>query len=194
MKDPLFTSDRERRLWLWTLVVVVAIYATLGLAGTLAEVLGEHRLLPTVFFFLMVLTVAAIVGSGLKRRPGRRDVWVALGVTAVYAMAVLRTGVSPEERTHLMEYSIVSVLIYQALRERVSNDRRVPVPALFALVLTVLVGWLDEGIQAVLPNRVYDNFDVFSNFVAAVIGIVTSVVVGWLNAALDRRRGRGPGT
>ena len=79
----LFTSDRERRLWLWALAVVVAIYSTLGLAGRLAEVLRDHSLLPATFFFLMFLTVAAIVGSGLKRRPGRREVWVALGVTAV---------------------------------------------------------------------------------------------------------------
>ena len=188
MKNPVFTSRRERRLWLWALIVVVAIYSTLGLAGRLAEVLGEHPSLPAVFFFLMLLTVAAIVGSGLKRRPGRRDVWIALGVTAVYGMMVLRMGVSPAERTHLMEYSVVAVLIYQALRERSENGRRVPVPAVVALGATVLVGWIDEGIQAVLPNRVYDNFDVFSNFVAAVIGIVTSVVVGWVNGALDRRR------
>ncbi len=188
----LFTTRRERRLWLWALVVVVAIYSTLGLAGTLAEVLGEHPALPAVFFFLMLLTVAAIVGSGLKRRPGRRDVWIALGVAAVYGMAVLRTGVSAAERTHLMEYSVVAVLIYQALRERSENGGRVRVPALLALVVTVLIGWLDEGIQAVLPNRVYDNFDVFSNFVAATIGIVTSVVVGWVNGALDRWRHSGP--
>lgn len=188
MQNHLFTSSRERRLWLWALIVVVAIYSTLGLAGALAEVLGEHPLLPAVFFFLMLLTVAAIVGSGLKRRPGRRDVWIALGVTAVYGMMVLRMGVSPAERTHLMEYSIVAVLIYQALKERSENGGRVRVPALLALVATVLVGWLDEGIQAVLPNRVYDNFDVFSNFVAATIGIVTSVVIAWVNAALDRWR------
>ena len=105
-------------------------------------------------------------------------------------MMVLRMGVSPAERTHLMEYSVVAVLIFQALRERSENGRRVPVPALVALGATVLVGWIDEGIQAVLPNRVYDNFDVFSNFVAAVIGIVTSVVVGWVNGALDRWRGK----
>jgi len=188
MQNPLFTSSRERRLWLWALIVVVAIYSTLGLAGALAEVLGEHPLLPAVFFFLMLLTVAAIVGSGLKRRPGRRDVWIALGVTAVYGMMVLRMGVSPAERTHLMEYSVVAVLIYQALKERSENGGRVRVPARLGLVATVLVGWLDEGIQAVLPNRVYDNFDVFSNFVAATIGIVTSVVIAWVNAALDRWR------
>lgn len=191
MQNSVFTSKRERRLWLWALAVVVAIYSTLGLAGRLAEVLGEHPLLPAVFFFLMFLTVAAIVASGLKRRPGRRDVWIALGVAAVYGMTVLRMGVSPAERTHLMEYSIVAVFIYQALRERSENGGRVPVPALLALVVTVLVGWLDEGIQAMLPNRVYDNFDVFSNFVAATTGIVTSVVIGWLNAWLDRRRSAG---
>ena len=44
--------------------------------------------------------MAAIVGSGLTRRPGRREVWVPLGITAVYGMAVLRMSGSPEERTH----------------------------------------------------------------------------------------------
>lgn len=39
-------------------------------------------------------------------------------------------------------------------------------------------------------TRVYDNFDVFSNVVAAVIGIVGSVVIAWLNAVLDRWRGK----
>ena len=189
MTRPLFTSRRERRLWLWALAVVVAIYSTLGLAGTLAEVLREHNLLNASGLFLMFLTVAAIVGSGLKRRPGRREVWMALGVTAVYGTAVLRMGYSPEERTHLFEYSIVAVLIYQALRERLQNGGRVRVPAVLALVVTALVGWLDEGIQALIPNRVYDNFDVFSNAVAAVIGISVSVVIAWVNAALERRRG-----
>ena len=32
----IFSSYRERRLWLWVLAVMVAIYATLGLAQTLA--------------------------------------------------------------------------------------------------------------------------------------------------------------
>ena len=41
----LFTSDRERRLWLWTLAVLVAIYSTLGLARALVEGLRELKLL-----------------------------------------------------------------------------------------------------------------------------------------------------
>lgn len=186
---PLFTSRRERLLWLCALAVVVAIYSTLGLAGTLAEVLRERNLLPPALLVLMFVTVAAIVGSGLKRRPGRREIWVALGVTAVYGTAVLRMGGSIEERTHLFEYGIVAVLIYQALSERARNGRRVWAPAVLALVATVALGWLDEGLQALIPNRVYDNFDVVRNTVAALIGIAGSVVVGWLNERLDRRRG-----
>ncbi|MCY3547895.1 MAG: VanZ family protein [Gemmatimonadetes bacterium] len=184
----LFTSRRERRLWLWALAVVVAIYSTLGLAGTLAEVLREHNLLPAAVLGLMLVTVAAIVGSGLKKRPGHREVWVALGVTAVYAMAVVRMGGTMEERTHLFEYGIVAVLIYQALSERSRNGRRVPAPALLALVATVALGWVDEGLQALIPNRVYDNFDVVRNSVAAAIGIAGTVAVGWVNEHLDRRR------
>ncbi|MCY3611213.1 MAG: VanZ family protein [Gemmatimonadetes bacterium] len=184
----LFTSRRERRLWLWALAVVVAIYSTLGLAGTLAEVLREHNLLPAAVLGLMLVTVAAIVGSGLKKRPGHREVWVALGVTAVYAMAVVRMGGTMEERTHLFEYGIVAVLIYQALSERSRNGRRVPAPAFLALVATVALGWVDEGLQALIPNRVYDNFDVVRNSVAAAIGIAGTVAVGWVNEHLDRRR------
>ena len=186
--NPLFTSRRERRLWFCALAVVVAIYSTLGLAGSLAELLREHDLLPAAVLVLMLATVAAIVGSGLKRRPRGREVWVALGVTAVYAMAVVRMGGSMEERTHLFEYGIVGVLIYQALSERARNGRRVRAPAVLALVATVALGWIDEGLQALIPNRVYDNFDVVRNSVAAMIGIAGSVVVGWVNARLDGRR------
>ena len=104
-------------------------------------------------------------------------------------MAVLRMGGSLEERTHLFEYGIVAVLIYQALGERAQNGRRVPVPAALALVVTALLGWLDEGIQALLPSRVYDNFDVLSNAIAALIAIVANLVVARASAAVARRQG-----
>ena len=184
---PLFTSDRERRLWLCALAVVVAIYSTLGLVGTLAEVLRERNLLPASLLFLLFLLVAAIVGSGLKRRPGRREVWVALSITAVYGLAVLRMSGSPEERTHLFEYGIVAVLIYHALSERLQNGRRVRAPAALALVVTALLGWLDEGIQALLPNRVYDPFDIFVNVLSALLAIAASLAIAWARRRVGAR-------
>lgn len=172
-----FTSDRERRLWFWALAVVVAIYSTLGLAGTLAEVLRERNLLDASFTLAFLLVVAAIVGSALKRRPGRREIWVALGVTAVFGMVVVRMGIGPEERTHLFEYGLLAVLVHQALTERVRNGRRVPIPAILTIAVTALLGWVDEGIQAILPNRLYDIRDVGVNALAGLMAIVASVVL-----------------
>ena len=172
-----FTSDRERRLWFWALAVLVAIYSTLGLAGTLAEVLRERNLLDASFVLAFLLVVTAIVGSALKRRPGRREIWVALGVMAVYGMVVVRMGIGSEERTHLFEYGLLAVLVHQALTERGRNNRRVPIPAVLTVAVTALLGWLDEGIQALLPNRVYDIRDVGVNALAGLMAIAASVIL-----------------
>ena len=64
---PLFSSRRERRLWGWTLAVVAAIYATLGLASTLAKV---PQNLAAVFFLAGMLLVAlTVLTQGLQVRP-----------------------------------------------------------------------------------------------------------------------------
>jgi hypothetical protein len=174
-----FTSPRERRLWLWAAAVLVAIYSTVGVAGTLAESLRERNLLDLAFALAFLLVLAAIGGSALRRRAGRREIWVALGVIAVFGMIVVRMGIGPEERTHLFEYGFLAVLIHQALTERLRNGRRVPVPAILTVVLTALLGWVDEGLQAVVPDRVYDIWDVGVNALAGVMAVTASVALSW---------------
>ena len=181
-----FSSDRERRLWIWTLAVVVALYASLGFAGKLAEVLRARDLFGAFVVTGFVVMVVAMAGLALKRRPARREVWVALAVVAVYAMALGRIGIA-EERGHLFEYGLVAVLIHQALKERVKGGRRVPAPAVLALVATVLLGWLDEGIQWFLPNRVYDIRDVGFNALAALMAIAASLALTWAGTGRWRR-------
>ena len=183
---PLFASERERRLWLWTLVVVVAIYSTLGLAGTLADELSDRDLLDSFFVFGFFLVLATIATQALKTRPRGLEIGVALGVAAAYLMVFVRMGIPLEERTHLIEYGVVAVFIHAALTERASQGRRVPVPALLAVLATALVGVLDECIQAVLPSRVFDPRDIGFNVLAAVMAIGASVALGWA-----RRRGGG---
>lgn len=169
----LFSSDRERRLWFWTLAVVVAIYSTLGLAGTLAGVLRE-RVVGGAWFWAFLVLVAAIALSGWTRRRGRYELWVGLGVTAAYVMTVMRMGIGPAERSHLFEYGLVAVLIHQALLERRSNGRRVPAPGVIAVGVTALLGWVDESIQWLLPNRVYDLVDVGFNALAAFMAVAAT--------------------
>jgi len=172
----LFTSDRERRLWFWALAVVIAIYSTLGPAQVLAEALRERNLLRVSVAVVLLLAGATIAGRWAKGRPGRREIGVALGVTAAYLMTLFRI-LSPEERTHLIEYGVVAILIHQALTERLRHERRVPAPAALAVAVTALLGWLDEGIQALLPGRVYDIRDVGFNALAGLLAIVASLAL-----------------
>jgi VanZ family protein len=192
---PLFTSDRERRLWFWAVAVVVAIYCTLGLAGTLGEALRERYPVDDMFFISFLVLVAAILGSGLLRRPGRLQIWVELGVIAVYAMVVLRMATDPAHRTHLFEYGLVAVLVYHALAERRRGGGRVRAAAALALGITVLLGSLDEGIQWIVPNRVFDIVDVGFNALAGLMAITASVALAWarrrVGVPLFRRVRRG---
>jgi hypothetical protein len=140
---PLFPSVRERNLWLLVLVVLIAIYSTLGPGGALAAFLRERNLLRISISLVVLLAVGFVAWRWLRSRPNIGEVGVALGIAAVYLFAWIRIPI-PEERTHLIEYSLVAVLIYLALTERQRNGRRVPVPALLAIVATALLGLLDE--------------------------------------------------
>ena len=172
-----FMSNREQRLWLQALAVLLAIWSTIPLAGTLAGILRERNLLSAVYVAAFALVVTAIVGRALARSSGQRESWAALGITAVYALLVVRMGVTPEERTHLFEYGLLAVLIRAALSEGRRYGRRVPAPPVVAVVLTALLGWVDEGIQAILPGRVYDLRDVGTNALAGLVAVIASWVL-----------------
>ena len=174
----LFCSPRERRLWLWTLAVVVAIYSTLGLTPRLAGALREHGLLESFFVLGMILVGATIVAQGVKARPGGTEIAVALGVAAAYLLVCVRV-VTPEARTHLIEYGVVGVFIQEALAERASHGRRVPLLPLFAVLATAALGLLDECIQAFLPSRVFDPLDILFNLLAATMAVGASLALAW---------------
>ena len=176
-----FTSQRERRLWGWALASVAAIYSTLGLATTLAGVLGESGLGPALFVLSCLLIVAAAVTQGLKTQAGRAEIGVALGITAVYLLVFARMSI-PTERSHLVEYGVVALFVHEALAERASQGQRVPAPALLAVLLTVPVGLVDECIQLFLPSRVFDPVDMLFNALAAVMAVTARSALAWARA------------
>ena len=162
---------------------MAAIYATLGLASILTGVLYHQGASAVAFLGSMLLIGVTILTQGLKVRPGGHEIGIALGVAVVYFFMFFRMAIP--ERSHLIEYSVVAVFIYEALTERVRQGRRVPVPALLAILATSLVGALDEGIQVFLPSRVFDPVDILFNVLAAVMAVIAMAALGWA-----RRRGR----
>ena len=186
----LFSSRRERRLWLWSLAVVVAIYATLGLTGTLAEWLREHGFLDAAVFFLlgMFLVGATIVTQGVRVRIGKAEIAVVMGVVAAYLMVFTRMAIL-EERSHLIEYGVLGVFIYEALSERARQGRQVPLPPVVAAFMTAALGVIDEGIQWFLPTRVFDPQDIVFNLLAGTMAIGAVMALSWARRRASRTRG-----
>lgn len=173
-----FTSNREIRLWIYTLVVVVGIYSTLGLANAIAGELKENGLLDTFFIFSILLVGAAIMAQTLRKQSGGTEIGVGIGIATVYLLVLLRMA-SPEERTHMIEYGIVATLIYEALTERASFGRFVPLPALLAILATALIGAIDECIQLFIPDRVFDYRDMVFNALAGIMAVTAIALLNW---------------
>jgi hypothetical protein len=183
----LFTSRRERRLWTWTFVVVAAIYSTLGLAPRLADELQSRDLYGAIWFVAFLLLIVAVVVQALKKRPVGAEIGVVIGVVAAYMMVFARIA-QPAEHSHLFEYGIVALLIYLALSERRNNGSHVRSPAVLAVATTAVVGWIDEGIQSLLPNRVYDIADVGVNALAGLLAVTATVALTWARHQSRSRR------
>jgi len=172
-----FTSERERRLWLLVAAAVALIYGTLAVAPTVAAFLRSRALLGGAFIAGVILIGLAILLLGAGTRPRPIQVGIVLGLVAVLMLAPIRIAL-PEERTHLIEYGVIALIVYEALTERIRNGRTVRARFLIALSITGAFGIGDELIQWVLPNRVFDPEDIVVNLAAAAIALTGRVAVG----------------
>lgn len=146
----------------------------------------NEALFQWVGFAGFLLIGVAVLLQGLRARPGGVEIGVMVGIAAVYLMLFARLG--NVERGHLFEYGVLAILIYEALAERASQGRRVPVPALLAILAATLIGLLDECIQIILPHRVFDPADILIDFVSATLAVVGMLFLGWARGLTIRAR------
>jgi hypothetical protein len=179
--------SEERRWWRLSLAYLAAIYLSLYPLQFVLDFLRARNLLRLSLAALFVAAAAA-VAVWMRRRGARRLEWLALaGIGAVYA-ALLERMTIVQERLHLLEYGLLALGFRAALEAR--RRRGAPTGgaagvAAGAWLLTALAGWLDEGIQGLLPNRVYDLRDVGFNALAGALALASAAA---LEAA--RRRAR----
>jgi hypothetical protein len=179
-----FTSARERRLWRWALLILAAILTGAVLAGSLVGVLSSEIWLGFFFAGGFALAVIAILGLAFDRAE-RRPLWITLGVLVALAMIPVRSGLPAIERTHLFEFGLLAVVLYEALTERRKQSGRGPLPGLTAICLATGIGWLDEALQGWVPGRVYDLRDVGVNALAALVAVSVLAAVRWGRSVFD---------
>ncbi|MFZ5440913.1 MAG: VanZ family protein [Myxococcota bacterium] len=164
-------SPRAARFALAALLL--SIYSTLGVVRGLTNALrdaGLLRLSVGVAFALAGLGVTVLV---LRRPELRRPRTIALlGASAGLYALVIWPMHSPEEKLHFIEYGAVAVLAWLSF-PALSGGRRFAAAAGF----TLAAGWLDEGIQALLPSRYYDLRDVAFNASAGLMALTVFTLV-----------------
>ena len=166
------------RAWSVLALYVVVLYGLLPLGPTIG--LGAIRTAPGAWLLGPGLGIIGVgIGIALFVQLWRRGAppwaFAALLLAAVgYAAVFTSLRAARLERTHLAQYGIAAWLAWRAVVPHV----RSPFGAyLAAALIGTAIGWGDELVQGILPNRVYDLRDVAMNAAGSVLGVV--VLAAW---------------
>jgi VanZ family protein len=187
-------AGRRERLYAATAVVLVVVtWATLYWARFASEWFRARGWLTAVLIgifaaaALAVLAAVAVRAARTGARPRPAEIAVLAFFAALYTVIVLSLIGRPEEALHFVQYGAVGGFAYAALAERRQRLAAAdtagwlaprPAPAVAAFLATAAAGWIDEGIQHLLPNRYYDLRDVAFNAAAGALAIAAGAALG----------------
>ena len=101
-----------------------------------------------------------------KRKNVRNFIWLAI-LASAYAWALSSLEISVE-RVHFVEYGLLTLFVFRALNHNIRDKSLY----LWSGIAVFCLGFLDEGIQYLLPNRVYNTRDVVVNGIAGILGLL----------------------
>lgn len=182
----LFSSARERNLWLLSLIVLATIYSTLGIVRPFSSFLRDKGLLEISFIVSFSLVGIIILVINFIRGSNGIVLGGLLGIFMVYLMILVRIEI-PEERTHIIEYGVFAVLVHQALLERKRHQQGIH-STLLAFLIATMAGILDEVAQAFIPGRIFDIRDILFNTLAGCMAIGSSLLLTFIRRKTLRTR------
>jgi hypothetical protein len=170
------------RSWGWAWVAVAyltVVYATLPFARPIwrrIEPLMAHR--ETLWFLAAGVVFAAVLGvrawsAGAARRVAGVTLLAAVLAAYVALLFVFYRGRLTLEKVHLLEYGVLAYLTLNA----VTVTRRGGPGGALALLFVAFAGAGDEALQKVIPERVFDPYDIVANWLGAALGGVAWIAV-----------------
>ena len=168
-----FRSVRERRLWVAVAVAVSLLLAALYPFQLVLDALRARNLLRLSIAGLFLVGAVPVVYSLARRRAPLRA-WIVLAAAGAVYLGLAVAMEVPQERLHLVEYGALAILLRAAfaesaaVRPRGAHSTNVDLRSLLA---ATAIGWLDEAMQGILPNRMYDLRDVGFNALAAAVAL-----------------------
>lgn len=161
---------------LWTLLIYGSIPLARAIQRWVVAHLGEAAFLWSVFLVIAVGLVAAV--SFLRKRSGgisRHQGLILAAVAILYGAGAWYLRRRPEEALHLVEYGVLSLLLFRAFSRRYPDRGAYVV----SFLLGALLGVGDEIVQWALPERFFDLRDIAINVFAVFLmqlGLVAGLV------------------
>jgi len=159
--------------WFWVALCILSIFLVIPVARSVRNFV-ETRLDIALFGIFVLLAVGFAFGAvlyvlwfKLKVRSGPRVFWLA-AVAATYTVFTLKLWRRPEEAIHFLEYGLLGVLLFRALRHHI-KDRAIYI---IVILTGAIVGLVDEAIQWVIPLRYWDLRDVGFNTLSCILSQV----------------------
>ncbi|MFH1478523.1 MAG: VanZ family protein [Candidatus Omnitrophota bacterium] len=159
----------DRRYWVFSISWILLIYSTLYVVRPICNFLKRN----TEFEFLILIGLLSVfIGIVIVFR--KRLLEKQLSSKALFILVIILYAISlryieyPEEKIHLVEYGFLSYLFLKALKPSLKGV----LLYIAAFLLTSIVGWIDEGIQYLLPNRYYQATDVLLNIISGGFGLL----------------------
>ncbi|MBW1913162.1 MAG: VanZ family protein, partial [Deltaproteobacteria bacterium] len=157
------------RRWIITFVFTLLIFASLPIFPTIwyffsrlfPDILkGVTSAITPLFVFLFFAYFIFIK----RKKDSLFYLWSAVFLFSYWPLVYFYCEF-PAERLHMAEYGLLVIFVYRALKVRIKT-----VWIYLPIILyTFFVGLLDEIIQGILPNRVYEFKDITINWASSFL-------------------------
>ena len=159
-----------KKIW-WSIVVVylMVIYATAGVAPQLWDRINKMtggngtRLIYLACFIVIAAVLVHMVFVNRERSVSRYFlllffIWIFFTLNKI--------AIFPVEKIHLLEYGVLSVLFYNALKIDIDREHMKLYDT--GIFLGLAAGFIDEIAQWFVPGRFFDFRDILLNFASSV--------------------------
>ena len=164
----------QRKIW-WTVIsaYVLLVYATLSVVSVMWEqidgLLGGRGPLVVMLLVLLAAILVLVHMVFVKKEKEAKGYLLFLLFLWVY-LALWKIANLPAEKMHLIEYCLLAIMVYNALKIDINPyEWRLYI---FGGVFCILIAFIDEIIQGILPNRVFDFRDIFVNVMSSLTALM----------------------
>jgi len=158
---------REKYKWSLAIGYTLLIYVTLpfmrGWLNFLRKFFGNSGFSGFVNFFLLLVFLAVL----FFLRKSLKKIFIFVLISSVFFVFVKNLEI-PEERIHFFEYALLGFLFADACFSTFVEEKK---KILFALLISISAGIVDELLQGILPTRYFDWRDILFNAVAGTGGV-----------------------